>query len=75
MSYTSRYGLLAVSGTFLGLTLPAIALRIYARKQQRMPIGADDAFAVIGYVSVLGPLLYIHRLPKIFTDHIRRRLY
>ena len=61
MSYTSRYGLLAVSGTFLGLTLPAIGLRFYARKQQRMPIGADDAFAVVGYVGILGQLLYIRR--------------
>lgn len=51
MSSQSRYGLLAVCGSLLSFSSIALALRLYARKKQRVPYMMDDVLAVAGLVS------------------------
>lgn len=52
MSSDSRQGVLAVSGTFLGLGALSFGLRLFARKEQHMPLKADDLFAFLSLVSL-----------------------
>lgn len=47
MSYHSRDGLLAVTGSLLGLSTITVGLRFVARRHQRLPIKVDDVMAVV----------------------------
>ena len=46
MSTTSAQGLTALSGTLLGLSTVAVALRFYARHMQKVPFKSDDWFMI-----------------------------
>lgn len=51
MSASSKDGFLAMMGSLSGLSVFAIALRLFARRHQRQPIMADDYFALLSCVS------------------------
>lgn len=52
MSASSKEGLLALCGSLLGLSTVAVGLRVYGRRQQELPIKADDWTALGGLVSL-----------------------
>ncbi|GAM87013.1 hypothetical protein ANO11243_050340 [Dothideomycetidae sp. 11243] len=54
MSASSKRGLLAVMGTLTALSTIAVGLRLVARKKQRLPFKADDAFAVLALLMFIG---------------------
>ncbi|KAI1124914.1 hypothetical protein F5Y10DRAFT_284705 [Nemania abortiva] len=54
MSDSSREGLLAVSGSLLGLSTIAVSLRFWARKRHEVGLMADDYFAALGLISYIG---------------------
>lgn len=51
MSSESKDGILAVSGSLLGLSTLVVGLRLCARKQQNAKLMTDDALAVLSLVS------------------------
>ena len=53
MSSDSRDGLLAVCGTFMGLSVIAVGLRFYARKHQKVPFMTDDWLMIPALVSAV----------------------
>ena len=42
MSASSKEGLIAVCGTFTGLSIISVGLRFHARRVQKLPLKADD---------------------------------
>lgn len=53
MSIQSKAGVEAVCGTLVTLSSIAVALRIYSRKKQKLPLRADDAFACLALVMYI----------------------
>ncbi|GAW21901.1 hypothetical protein ANO14919_114270 [Xylariales sp. No.14919] len=51
MSDSSKDGLLALTGSLTGLSIIGLSLRLWTRRQQRLPLLADDWFAAIAFVS------------------------
>ncbi|KAF3767962.1 hypothetical protein M406DRAFT_355782, partial [Cryphonectria parasitica EP155] len=54
MSSESKDGILAVSGSLLGLSTLVVGLRLCARKQQNARLMTDDALAVLSLVAFVG---------------------
>ncbi|KAI0158121.1 hypothetical protein GGR57DRAFT_510342 [Xylariaceae sp. FL1272] len=54
MSDSSRAGLLALTSSLTVLSLIAVSLRFYSRRQHKLPLLADDWFAAIALISWIG---------------------
>ncbi|GAM91100.1 hypothetical protein ANO11243_091470 [Dothideomycetidae sp. 11243] len=73
MSYHSRDGLLAVTGSLLGLSTITVGLRFVARRHQRLPIKVDDVMAVVALASIkISAVLFYRRIFHI--DGLRSKL-
>lgn len=51
MSDSSKTGLLALSGSMMGLTTIAVGLRFWVRRRQQLAFMADDWTAALALVS------------------------
>ncbi|KAI0909853.1 hypothetical protein F4823DRAFT_592806 [Ustulina deusta] len=54
MSDSSKDGLLALTGSLTGLSIIAVGLRFWTRRQQKLSLLADDWFAAIALISWIG---------------------
>jgi hypothetical protein len=52
MSASSKDGLLALSGSLMGLSTIAVGLRFWARRRYKMRVMADDVFAGLALVGI-----------------------
>ncbi|KAI1260708.1 hypothetical protein F5Y18DRAFT_404296 [Xylariaceae sp. FL1019] len=59
MSDSSRAGLLALSGSLLGLTSVSVSVRFWVRRQDKLRLEADDYFTVFGLLSFIGACICV----------------
>ncbi|KAI3318415.1 hypothetical protein HD806DRAFT_512197 [Xylariaceae sp. AK1471] len=73
MSSSSKDGLLALSGSLLGLTTISVSLRLWARKQNQLSLMADDYFAALALISYLGACICVfigvHNRTLVYSSH------
>lgn len=59
MSSDSRDGIVAVSASLIGLSTIAVALRFYARKQQKARFLADDWLVIPALITYIAAAITV----------------